>query len=127
MDFKARWRKIGPLIGPSGSRFQRMRLIQQKAWTHSASTVQPTTTTHASPTQRPSWMSSKNIHQIKHSGTPTQVKIRSKPISQTLTDLVIGKQTRGREINSDINYNCCTNGLKVHTTNSRNRVECSDK
>lgn len=70
---KARWRKIGPLIGSQGSRYQRMRLIQQKAWTHppvplSSSIIPISTTTPA--TQRPVWSPSSNV---RHSSTPAQV------------------------------------------------------
>ncbi|KAI6185902.1 hypothetical protein M3Y98_00074600 [Aphelenchoides besseyi] len=41
---QARWRKIGPLVGTNGSRYQRMRLIQQKAWTHPPTSTTPTNT-----------------------------------------------------------------------------------
>uniref|UniRef100_A0A1I7SC43 ULP_PROTEASE domain-containing protein n=1 Tax=Bursaphelenchus xylophilus TaxID=6326 RepID=A0A1I7SC43_BURXY len=41
---QARWRKIGPLVGPTGSRFQKMRLVQQKNWRHPSTTPAPSTT-----------------------------------------------------------------------------------
>ncbi|KAI6170810.1 hypothetical protein M3Y97_01114200 [Aphelenchoides bicaudatus] len=69
---KARWRKIGPLIGSAGSRYQRMRLIQQKAWTHPSSTSTTTqlATTYTPSTPRSSWPVPQSM---KHSSTPTQV------------------------------------------------------
>ncbi|CAD5223400.1 unnamed protein product [Bursaphelenchus okinawaensis] len=51
---QARWRKIGPLVGPTGSRFQRMRLIQQKNWRHPSTEAPPTTVITTRITQIPS-------------------------------------------------------------------------